>query len=282
MSDVAFSDIPGFKPYMENTTTKFRALLLETGYVWECAICKLTEWNGVSAPLQIDHVNGDRKDCTRKNIRFLCPNCHALTDTFVGRNRHLKGYAAKYTTEAVSEAYKIALLDASTENLPTANKVIGVLTSGKTSRSSWVRERVVSVCESQGLALSTTRSVSKSKRHGRSQFSWPSDSKLESLLRKNSRLQVSKMLGVSDNAIKKRCAARGIAEPETRRFVLSEKQVSARSRLREDARRAKKLERLKSLHGTVAGYSLERRLGLDTCASCRKANADYALQLRNR
>ena len=267
---------------MEHNSGQFRKVLLNSGFEWKCAECHISEWNGVKAPLQIDHVNGDRKNCTRENIRFLCPNCHALTDTFVGRNKRAQSYSIKYTNELIVEAYHTALSILPDGKLPTANRVLESMSQGKASRSAWVRQRMLDVCASEGLELHTTRSVSKDKKSGKSKITWPSDSKLESLLRKNSRLQVSKMLGVSDNAIKKRCAARGIAEPETRRFVLSEKQVSARSRLREDARRAKKLERLKSLHGTVAGYSLELRLGLDTCKSCRKANTDYALQLRNK
>ena len=37
-------------------------------------------------PLQLDHVNGDRRDNRLENLRILCPNCHALTDTWCGRN----------------------------------------------------------------------------------------------------------------------------------------------------------------------------------------------------
>lgn len=48
--------------------------------------CGISEWNGVPAPLQLDHVNGDRRDNRLENLRILCPNCHAQTDTWCGRN----------------------------------------------------------------------------------------------------------------------------------------------------------------------------------------------------
>lgn len=281
MSGIAFSDIPGFKPYMEHATSQFRKVLLRAGYEWICAICGITKWNGVRAPLQIDHVNGDRKDCTRNNIRFLCPNCHALTDTFVGKNKRGSADPQRYTDESVVAAYASALGELVEGNLPTPNRVLEALSVGRASRSGWARQRVLEVCAVNGLELSGKRSVSKGRLRGKSKFDWPPDRELESLLRKHSRLQVSKMLGVSDNAIKKRCAARGISEPNHRRAKVSDKQLEAMERARVDARRSSKLAKLKDMHGTVAGYTLERRLGIDTCVKCRKANAESTARLRN-
>ncbi len=37
-------------------------------------------------PLELDHVNGDPTDNRLENLRILCPNCHALTDNYRGRN----------------------------------------------------------------------------------------------------------------------------------------------------------------------------------------------------
>lgn len=38
-------------------------------------------------PLTIDHIDGDVSNNRPENLRLLCPNCHALTDTFGALNR---------------------------------------------------------------------------------------------------------------------------------------------------------------------------------------------------
>ena len=52
----------------------------------KCEVCGLDQWNGESIPLELDHITGRREDNRLKNLRLLCPNCHAQTDTYRGRN----------------------------------------------------------------------------------------------------------------------------------------------------------------------------------------------------
>jgi hypothetical protein len=51
-----------------------------------CESCGRDQWNGKPIPLELDHINGRRDDNRMSNLRILCPNCHAQTDTFRGRN----------------------------------------------------------------------------------------------------------------------------------------------------------------------------------------------------
>ena len=41
--------------------------------------------NGIIA-FEIDHIDGDNTNNEILNLRYLCPNCHALTDTYRGKN----------------------------------------------------------------------------------------------------------------------------------------------------------------------------------------------------
>lgn len=104
--------------------------------------------------LQLDHKDGDRKNNTFDNLRWLCPNCHTQTETW-GRKK-----AANRCRDC--------------------NKKIG-------SKSVRCRN-----CDSK-------RRVGKNTK-----INWPSIDELKKLVEKTSFVYVAKILGVSDNAVRKR------------------------------------------------------------------------------
>lgn len=73
----------------ENSTfTRYhlkQRLIEEEIFEYKCSECGITEWNGKTISLQLDHINGVSDDNRLENLRLLCPNCHSQTDTFSGK-----------------------------------------------------------------------------------------------------------------------------------------------------------------------------------------------------
>lgn len=58
----------------------------------KCEECGIEEWNSKPITLQVDHVNGNRRDNRHTNLKILCPNCHSQTETFGVKNISKDGY----------------------------------------------------------------------------------------------------------------------------------------------------------------------------------------------
>ena len=72
---------------------KLKLRLIKEGVKrWRCEGCSKTTWRGSPIPLELHHINGDKKDNRLKNLQILCPNCHAVTNNYSGRIKK-KGYA---------------------------------------------------------------------------------------------------------------------------------------------------------------------------------------------
>ena len=62
---------------------KLKIRLINEGYLDpRCDICGITRWLDGEVPLQLDHKDGNKDNNNLKNLRLLCPNCHALTPQY--------------------------------------------------------------------------------------------------------------------------------------------------------------------------------------------------------
>lgn len=61
-------------------------LIIEGIFDRRCYSCGLTNWLDQLIPLELEHIDGDRSNNLLENLTLLCPNCHALTPTYRGKN----------------------------------------------------------------------------------------------------------------------------------------------------------------------------------------------------
>jgi len=53
----------------------------------KCESCGNTEWMNRKIPLELDHKDGNCYNHKLDNLQVLCPNCHAFTENYRGKNK---------------------------------------------------------------------------------------------------------------------------------------------------------------------------------------------------
>jgi len=88
-------------------STRIRRYLVEK-YGERCQACGWAERNPRTGriPIHLDHIDGNARNNSPANLRFLCPNHHALTETFGNANKGKgrPGRRARYLKVAGQEA----------------------------------------------------------------------------------------------------------------------------------------------------------------------------------
>lgn len=92
--DVKTFDNPLYMPFdtyikvsKKIQTNKLRQKLIKEGLKEaKCEKCGNVEWNNLPIPLEVHHKDGNKENNMLDNLEILCPNCHAQTDSYRGRN----------------------------------------------------------------------------------------------------------------------------------------------------------------------------------------------------
>lgn len=76
---------------VENSTykssAKLKARLFAEGIkVEKCEMCGIDSWLNKRINFDLHHINGNNTDNRIENLKILCPNCHAQTDNYKGKN----------------------------------------------------------------------------------------------------------------------------------------------------------------------------------------------------
>lgn len=71
---------------------------------FKCDSCDIgQEWNNRPLKFDLDHIDGDKNNNFRENLRFICPNCHSQTATYKTKNAKNKKYSDEEIIQALNQ-----------------------------------------------------------------------------------------------------------------------------------------------------------------------------------
>lgn len=76
---------------------------------YRCKICGCDgKWQGGQISLELHHEDGDNSNNEINNLSYLCPNCHAMTDNYRGKNKNSE---SQNKPETISESEFVEALE---------------------------------------------------------------------------------------------------------------------------------------------------------------------------
>lgn len=188
---------------------------------WKCEKCGRTEWEGQKIPLCIHHIDGNHINNQIENLQVLCPNCHAQTDNYCGRNKNKRSpitdeqfvIALRQTTSIRQALQKLGINYAAKYYYDKAHELIEkydiVQKPKKETAITKQKEKVQkepNYCVDCGKLINNRSQRCKECEHKRQRkIEWPQRNELKQLIRDNSFSAVGRMYNVSDNTIRKWC-----------------------------------------------------------------------------
>ena len=183
--------------YLENNkiinASKLRKLLIRDGLKEEkCECCGLTEWMGKKIPLELHHVNFNHNDNRLENLQILCSNCHGIAHDYCN---------TKYTKESSID------MDALEDILNP--KEIDTKFFPKKKQKGPEKEKNETEKTKRNKSINPTEKEMEYHIRER-KCERPSKEELNKLICEKPFLQIGRMYGVSDNAVRKWCKQYGL------------------------------------------------------------------------
>lgn len=86
--------------------TRLIKRMIEEGYKEnKCERCGITDWMGMPLTLQLHHKDGNHYNNQFDNLEILCPNCHTQTDTYGAKNIKNKAKNNKKVMKIVKSSF---------------------------------------------------------------------------------------------------------------------------------------------------------------------------------
>ena len=216
-----------------------RALTILRG--WKCEKCGRTEWEGQKIPLCVHHVDGNHINNQIENLQILCPNCHAQTDNYCGRNKRKRLFIteeqfveALQNSSSIRQALqKLGINYAAKYYYDKAHKLMDkyqIIQKKKTrdkAKNEIKKRKELNYCVDCRKIIDNraTRCVEcehKRQRHAE----WPEKEELKNLIRHNSFSAIGKQFNVSDNTVRKWCKYYGLPYKKREIKAYSDKEWS--------------------------------------------------------
>lgn len=200
----------------------------------KCEKCGCEEWLGQPINLQVHHIDGDRRNNELDNLMLLCPNCHSYTDSYCNSEKQirkisdeefifeLRGATSIHsallhlgltpTSGNYTRAYRL-IEENNIEHLKNKDKInVEKQNIKEENNFKLKKERKKKYCKKCGKEISHSAKeyCEDCSHYVQRKVERPSRDILKNLVREKSFLEIGRIYGVSDNAIRKWCIAENI------------------------------------------------------------------------
>lgn len=194
------------KSIIDNPKTKYawkNKLVIERGH--KCEQCNRTHWvSGNLIPLELEHVDGNNKNNERSNLKLLCCNCHSQTKTWKRKKSALSKTKNVCLDCGMQISSKAKRCIKCYQDYISSNKKPSV----RVFNSKECKPRY-DTCVCGARKLSKSPRCDSCYRKSLERTVWPDVDELKSMVAGSSYLAVGRLLGVSDNAVRKRIKNHG-------------------------------------------------------------------------